>query len=311
MKKFVTKCFFFFCLLLFVFAIGLAIPSKSISENIHYANLDKHERLVRSGDKPRLLLVGGSNLTFGVLSPMIEEQFDVEVINTAVHAGYGLKYIIDDFKPYLREGDTVLLVPEYAHFFKDGLYGNDALLGTLNINPGNLKLLDRRQLMVVAANVPTFSLQKIRSFLTSRIRPIDGRPYSRASFNENGDVVAHWDMKPKSFANVEVSGAYNSETMKCVRSFANHIEARGGKLLVSYPCLNRGSFLISQDAVLKVQEVFEQSGLPLLGTPERYSLEDDYHFDTHYHLRKNGQTLRTQLMIEDLAGIDFASSRNP
>ena len=302
MKKFITKCFCFLCLLLLVFAAGLAMPPAWVADSLDYSILDKHAKLRERNGRPRLLLVGGSNLTFGVVSPMIENKFDVEVVNTAVNAGYGLKYIIDDIKPFVREGDTVLLVPEYAHFFNRTFYGGEPLLGALNVAPSSVKLLDHNQLLATARDAPKYSLDKFRMLLKARIRGVDARPYTRSSFNSHGDVVAHWELKPKPFANTKLlSGEYEPQAMQYVLDFAAFVESRGGRFSLSYPCLNQGSYSQSGDAVAKVQQEFRASGLHLVGTPARYSFPDQLYFDTHYHLVKEGQIRRTEYLIEDLS----------
>ncbi|MCL2610007.1 MAG: hypothetical protein FWD94_08910, partial [Treponema sp.] len=60
------------------------------------------------------------------------------------------------------------------------------------------------------------------------------------------------------------------------------------------------SFDLSVDSIKKVEEEFIKQGFTILGTPERYRMDTSLMFDSAYHLNRQGVTLRTELLIEDL-----------
>jgi hypothetical protein len=303
MSKFLKQTGLFFLLLLLIFLAGWLIPSKWITESLHYSVYDKHKLLDETTDKPsRIIFAGGSNMSFGVYSPAVEDSLGITTINTAIHAAYGLKYILDDLEPYVKKNDIIVLAPEYAQFQKDSFLGAAALVQGLNVIPQNLKLLDSRQWILFFKNLPRHALSKIRFYLSSLFAnnaSIDA--YHRLAFNSHGDVEGHWSYQTELSKSPDVlAGQYNPEVISYMKKFETSIEKRGAQLLIAFPAFNQSSFSYNQKVIEQLHHELQQSGMELLGTPERYSFPDNLYYDSAYHLNKVGQFKRTNLLIEDL-----------
>jgi hypothetical protein len=124
MKKFCLKLFLHFGLpILGMGGLIFLLPYPENTYNL--AILDKH-RLLAAAESPKLVLVGGSNVAFGVDSAAIRERLYIPVVNMGVTINFGLGRILDDVSPFLNPGDTLLVIPEYQHFA--GLWngGSDA-----------------------------------------------------------------------------------------------------------------------------------------------------------------------------------------
>jgi hypothetical protein len=118
MKKFIVKILFFLSLVFISIALSsVYVPNLSISNSLYYSILDKHN-LLKNSKSPKMIFIGGSNLSFGLDSKRIVDTYDMNVINMGIHAGFGLKYIANDIKPFISNGDIVIIVPEYDHFYK-------------------------------------------------------------------------------------------------------------------------------------------------------------------------------------------------
>ncbi len=87
----------------------------------------KQSMLSAENRKPAIILVGGSNVAFGYDSKIICDSMNMDVVNFGLHAGFGLKYIIDDLSQYIKKGDVIIISPEYAHFFDKMAYGEKPL----------------------------------------------------------------------------------------------------------------------------------------------------------------------------------------
>ncbi len=292
----------FFLAISTILLIGFLIPSNLIKENLHYSIYDKHQLLSAEKEKPRIILVGGSNLSFGIYSPLIEKEFEVEVINTGIHAGYGLKYIIDDVKPFIQKGDIVILSPEYSHFFNDFFYGSQALIQGLSVYPTNWKNLNWRQILICIKFLPKEALVKIKSYLTTFFKSLNIIDiYHRKSFNIHGDAVNHWNHpKTKAIPNDQLSGKLNKHAIEYVTEFANFIEKKNAHMYFSFPCLNKSSYKNSEVAINTFYNQISLKDFEIIGKPIDYSTNDSLHFDTHYHLTKKGQYFRTNKLIDDL-----------
>ncbi len=287
-------------MILSIILLGFFIPSRLIKENIHYSIYDKHKLLEKSNNGARIILVGGSNLSFGILSPLIEEEFGKDVINTAIHAGYGLKYIIDDIKPFVKEGDVIIFSPEYSHFYNDLFNGAQAMVQGLNVYPQNFRNLNLKQFLVVLKFLPRESFVKIRSYLRSFRGSLDiVNAYHRKSFNSHGDAIKHWKLpRSKGVHKVPLKGDFNNVAYEYVIDFDIFVKEKNASMYFSFPCLNRSSYEVNREKIEYLDSLLAKSDINVLGNSLEFSTPDSLHFDTHYHLIKEGQILRTNLLID-------------
>jgi len=302
MIGFLKNIFLFISLILLIIIVGLLIPSRIINENIHYSIYDKHKLLEKQQDSKRLIFIGGSNLTFGLYSPSISDSLKLDVINCAIHAGYGLKYIIDDVKPFIKKNDVVVLIPEYEHYLNDAFWGQTALLESINVYPNNINKLDYRQSLTLVKKIPRHALKKIMVFPFSLIKKkVQGGPYHRSAFNKLGDITAHWEVAKKaSFERKTIEGPINEESIHYIKEFSNYLALEECSLFISFPSLCRNSFNSSQAIINSIFENIKETKIPYLGSPDRYSFPDSMYFDSYYHLHKEAQLKRSNLLIEDL-----------
>ena len=70
--------------------------------------VDKIERL-ESINESKIILVGNSNLAFGIYSDQIEEDIGMPVVNLGLHGGLGNAYHEEIAKLNINEGDIVIV----------------------------------------------------------------------------------------------------------------------------------------------------------------------------------------------------------
>lgn len=86
--------------------------------------------LLNSTKAPRIIIIGGSNAAFGIDSKMLIDSIHMNVVNFGLHAGIGIRYVMNDYLNYLKNGDVVVMQVEYSNFFTGG-NGNDRTLTQL------------------------------------------------------------------------------------------------------------------------------------------------------------------------------------
>ncbi len=305
MKTFVRNLHSFFVPLAFFFAMGFFLPvTPRASKSLFFANLQKDEML-KNTLGPRIIFIGGSNLSFSLNSQMIKDSLKLNPINTAVSAHCGLQYMLDNTIQYIKENDIVILVPEYFHLFNDYNEASQELLRTVfEVNPSKFKLLNPIQLINIIPHIPEYTLSKIKP--TEYFNVTESDCYSVNSFNQYGDAVAHWDRPGRKFSPYSIQGTLNLLVIQAIREFQSEIEKKNAVLLISFPSYQESSFMKSAEKINLVEDAYKSNGFTVLGNPRRYMFPDSLMFDTPYHLIKKGVDQRTVLFIEDFKKTDYA-----
>src|SRR6476661_8416978 len=96
-------------------------------DNDYIAAVLEKDRLIRNTPSPKIILVGGSNLAFGVDSKLLQDSLRLPVVNMGLYAKLGLRYMLAQVKPYIRAGDIVVVVPEYDQFYGQFSEGDNTL----------------------------------------------------------------------------------------------------------------------------------------------------------------------------------------
>lgn len=195
MKKFLLSCIGFLIILLLCSA-GLWIYARNVKNNAYLlARLDKLE-LLKHTPSPKVVFVGGSNLAFGIDCSQIEDSIGISCVNMGLHAGQGLRFIMEDVDPFIQsmkkdEGNVIVLMPEFGHFFGETSYGESATLGELFLTtPHTLSLMGRKQKMITFKGLPK---QLTGSIMESLVTPPkESRfKYLRSNFDDEGDEISH------------------------------------------------------------------------------------------------------------------------
>lgn len=299
MKAFFLKLIVFMLPFLSVIVIVLFLPATPrTKKSLLFAEIQK-DSLLKNVASPRLIFLGGSNLSFGMNCQLIKDSLGINPINTGIHCGIGLIYMMNNTLKYIKKGDTIIISPEYEQFYDNFAWGKEELFRTvLDVNPSGFCILRLDQIFRIIEFLPKYSLSKLDPENYFNIKESD--IYSVKSFNRFGDVYSHWDMHRQDFIpNDEISGKFNDVVMQEIVEFQNILENKKAVLYVTYPCYQNLSYNKSLDAISKVESEFRKNGLKILGFPGRYMIPDSMMFNTFYHLNKIGVNYRTQLFIED------------
>lgn len=283
------------------------------AQNFLAASIDKHALLERQAS-PRLILIGGSSLAFGVNSATIAEACNRHPVNMGLHAALGLKFMLSEVEPHVRVDDWIIVSPEYQQFAR--LSGQSAwLVNILEIDSSNARYFDSQQWASV------FDTGVIQRFGTIT-RSVFDRPgrffsrntfavrarahYRRYGFDRNGDMVAHLNQKPRGLSENEFQLRYRDEPVQEAISVVNHFaraaEARGAKVFFSHPPLPRKVFEQNHAAIDRLEaELKAKLIAPQLDSAEELVFPVEFFFDTWYHLASPGVDKRTKLLAARIA----------
>jgi len=300
MKNFLIKTSLFSLLLLLIIVVGFILPvTPRASKSLLYAKIQK-DSLLKNIDNPRIIFVGGSNLSFGINSQMIKDSIQLNPINTGIQASIGLQYMMDNTLKYIKEDDVIILAPEYDHFYGRFVFGSEALLRTIaDIDYFDLIDLNTEQIKNTSNYILKYSFSKLKP--TEYFGFEESDVYSVNSFNKYGDAYGHWNMQQQKFsAHDEILEEYNPNTIKLINDFRIELEKKGAILFITYPSFQSTSYNKNVKQIERVEKELIKNNFNILGTPERYKMPDTMMFNTPYHLLKKGVEYRTELLIEDI-----------
>ena len=302
MKRLILKTLVFISLLILLFGLCLFLPpTPRALKSCYVAEITK-DSLLANVSSPRIIFVGGSNVCFGLNSQTIKDSLMINPINTSIGQPLGIKYMLENTMEYVKKGDIIVFIPEYRSFYRDWHQGSEELFRTtVDFNKKKIRLLNFKQMNNCFPYAGKVILSKFEKY--EYVDVIESDVFSVSSFNQYGDVDAHWNLENRHdfepFKAIDIT-TYNPKVMTGIKLIANKLQEKGCIFLISYPCFQETSFNNKKEAIRQVEEEYHVHGFTVLGNPERYMMPDSLMFDSPYHLNKQGVDRRTKLLIEDL-----------
>jgi len=298
--------------------ILISLYDTRASDDNYLAAVLEKDRLIRTTPSPKIILVGGSNLAFGIDSRMMQDSLRVNVVNMGLYAKLGLRYMLAQVKPYIRRGDVVIIVPEYDQFYGNYSEGDNTLNTALLYAPSDRIPDFIKSYSVVDVVLRPRVENARRSFLEAtadlfgmknKYFPPDTNPvYNRHSFNKYGDVVSHLGKKSMNPDSIFVKPLppprdFNRRTIGELNDIGDAARERGAHAHFLFPSYIDRSYVINAEAIAWLREkLSREMRIPILGTAEGFVFPKNWFFDTRYHLNELGRGPRTVKMIEILKG---------
>ena len=265
----------------------------------------KYLRLVTSEGK-RIILAGGSGLSFGINSARIKEAFpDYTVVNFSGAANAGMLPLLDMLRAQVREGDIVILVPEYYPY----MYAAFETHGILNWQylESNYDMLDD---LSVKNNPNLFSnylwyLNEKRTILPGKKQNMKPA-YARSGFNQAGDQTAPRANQTGNQLWLPEAEAITDAGCERFNAFGRELTERGAKVFFSFPALPHGGLSREElkartDPFLQqLSSKLEESAVRIISDPADYGFDYTLFFDNHYHMTNEGALVRSEQLVRDL-----------
>ncbi|MGF7216825.1 hypothetical protein GGR92_002992 [Spirosoma lacussanchae] len=276
--------------------IKFALSSFSVDENSYVsASVDK-ENVLKRTKSPKVIFAGGSNLALGLNSKLLSTMVERPVVNMGLHAGLGLDFALNQAKLNVRKGDILILSIE--HFLSKG--NNKLMAQLVSNNPSSYNLLN----LTLGDKIRLFFAQ-LQLDISSTFYKIIGRSrdpyYYRSAFTEAGDVISHYG-KPKPSV---VSGNINfplqdySKEIETLNCFITYCASKGAKSYFIFPAFYKSAYLRNRVVLHDLENQYKAKlHCPIIGTLEQSIYEDNYFFDTVYHLDSLGVQKRTIQVFE-------------
>lgn len=266
----------------------------------------KVERL-RTAESPRIVVVGGSAVAFGVDTALMEQTLPgYTVVNFGLYAQLGTRAMVDLSLPLLREGDIVLLMPEQQREALSPVMGYTALWQAADGHWGLLRAARLSDLPRLAGAFPQFAAAKLRYFCSGTPDP-EG-VYNAASFDERGDILSDlcpantmpggWDTAmPISFDPALLTGDFCA----MVNGYAASAAEKGAEVWLHFPPMNAAAIdPEAGDPDTYADALRSRLTPPLCGSPQSSTLGAGWFFDTNFHLNSAGKQVFTRQLVRDI-----------
>ncbi|MBQ3015823.1 MAG: hypothetical protein IJD79_03480 [Clostridia bacterium] len=267
---------------------------------------DKFERLT-SIDEPKIVVVGGSSVAFGLESELLEKYTDMPVVNFGLYAALGTKVMLDLSKAGIGEGDIVILSPELDAQTMSMYFNSETTLQATDDNPAMLRYVAPEHYFSLLGSLWDHVGQKLEY-------QKDGAPnpsgvYNGNNFNEYGDLeyerpgnvmALYYD--PNTVITLDES-ILDEEFIDYMNDYIKYCEKKGATVYFSYCPMNHMALadgttdesIAAFDALMK-----EKINCKFISYIEDYILAPGYFYDTNFHLNDAGSVYRTLQLATDL-----------
>ena len=281
-------------------------------QDSYYAELpEQYHRLTDSPGK-RIVLVGGSNIAFGVDVGLLEDLlaqhgYEYTVCPFGLYAAVGTSAMLELSEAHIREGDIVVLAIEPTDDTLSTYFGASAFWKCSEEAPELLTGVSSSHRAALAGNYIDF-LQARASILRSGLFPSSEGVYAKSSFDENANMVfpregnimtLGWDSgAPVDLAAVSVALDFARQ----VNRYCHAAREKGADVYLSFSPVNRSALMgePAESAESFYRTCLDAFDCPIISDPNRYILDSGWFYDSNFHLNSNGALLRTCLLAEDL-----------
>lgn len=306
MLRFCSNAIFFLLLQAMLFAF-LRDPSLSRQSKCIARTIEKHRRL-QNTPPPRVILVGGSNVSFGFAPDILEDALRRPVVNMGLAAALGIEFMLNEVRSSIAPGDIVILSFEYDLFSG----GRDQLVirQLLEMRPSSFRFVPGRDLKQILTEYGFHWIGGVmrRHFLPPDHQPaysLDAWNYARNQFDESNTYFGH-HQKTNTFAAEPLDSPLRARpkispihprVYRLLAEFVALCKQRGAKCYFTCPPQPPELLTTNIEPIrANIDRLREIPHLTVLDTPENHVYPLDQLFDVQYHLTREGGRKRTQFV---------------
>ena len=306
MKTFLKKILILSVIIGICFSLISAFDFLVIGTQYKYvytsALIDKVNRL-ESINEPKIILVGHSNLSFGIDSKMLEDEIGMPVVNLGLHGGLGNAFHENIAKLNINKGDIVIVCHST---FSDNDDISDASLAwiTLDKNKELWKIIRPKDYPIMLKSYPNYLKNEYFLWITHKGNLDPGDCYSRKALNTYGDVIykpIQGEISAKEFIRVEVP-QINETCVNRLNLYNQYITSRGATLLIAgYPIAYGEYSTFDEDDFVKFRkELQNKLDCKIISDYTNYFYPYDYFYNSILHLTNKAAKIRTKQLISDI-----------
>ncbi len=281
-------------------------------QNSYYAELSPMTQRLYRAEGKRLILIGGSNIAFGVDAPLLkellhEQGFDYTVCPYGLYAAVGTSAMLSLSEDALREGDVVVLAIEPTADTLSIYFGATAFLKCAEKDKGLIAHLNHAQKQRVIGNYLPYIQEKYGIAQSGHLPRAEG-VYAKAAFDENcnlvyprpGNIMAlgYDTSAPIALHDLVIESAFAAQ----VNEYCKQAEKKGAAVFMSFSPMNRSAVTGNPEEGLAAYFTLcnETFDCPIISNPNDYLLDSGWFYDNNFHLNTAGAQVRTYRLAQDI-----------
>ncbi|HEX6241423.1 MAG TPA: hypothetical protein VFZ61_11035 [Polyangiales bacterium] len=309
---FLQGCLLLLAGLLTAFAFVWFVPEVN---DYHLASVLKHDRL-SSLKSPKIVLTGGSNLAFGIDSPMIEQATGLPVVNMGMDGYLGVEFLLAEVEPELEPTDVVVVALEHDSYIIPPEGVPESQLAIVKANPSALKYLTAPQRQALFKSLLLVAQAKVKRLIEDTGRTLQKQFMGIESasqmaehigrfegFIKQGDFTSHLDVQyPEAPADgLDLGSKPPGPITKLLREFNQRMRAKGVRVLFSYPPVAQPYFARHSASIAAIHAGLAADADVFAPTaPSEFVYPADRFFDTVYHVTRQAREARTRRLLQDI-----------
>ena len=292
----------------FLLLNALALPE--CYGGAYYAELSRMFERLCTAEGPRLILIGGSSIAFGVDTELLEKNlrgfgYDYTVCPFGLYAAVGTSAMLELARDQLRAGDIVVLAVEPTSDTMSAYFGATAFWKCCESDTSMILALSKDQQNAMAGNYISYYQERAAIRRNGDLPQTEGA-YALSSFNEHCNMVydrpgntmalGYDTAAPVTLGEVVIDPAFAEQ----VNSFYADANAAGAEVWFSFSPVNRSAVTDPEHTADFFDLCNRTFNCPVISDPARYILDHGWFYDSNFHLNSFGSLVRTWMLTEDL-----------
>ncbi len=269
-------------------------------DGTYNASINDKVRRLKEIKEPKIVLLGNSNLTFGMDSEKLEKEVGMPVVNMGLNGDIGNYFHEEMAKISVTEGDIyVLCNTDYSD--DETVHDRIAAWATVEDHISLWRLLGWKSIPDMAKTFPVYLQRSLELYASGEGNyPYEG-VYSRMAVNERGDISVYRQGREYEFADPIKPGGISEESVQRINELSDYLVKRGATLVIAgYPIGEGSNTADREDFISFWDELEERLNCPVISDIEDYMFDYEYFYDSEEHLNSMGAELRTEQLAEDL-----------
>jgi hypothetical protein len=276
------------------------------SRNAYMATIADKMHLLDSVPSPRLILMSGSSMAFGVDCDLLSRELEIPVVNASLHFKLGSRFMMDQLKASVRKGDIVLITLEYVIKSKGSC--EEKLMAADFYPPAknwiHFSSFSEEIGAYTTHRLADFKLLIGEMWSGTRTRPISiddtTSVFFRKCFAKNGDLLGHLNNPQPKFDVPEISNEVEfSKQINDLNDFETFAKQKGVTVFFTFPSYVESGFERNMPVIKKIEQQYRDNlKFSILGSSENSIMDDRFFYDNPFHLNAQGRKIFTSRLIQ-------------